>query len=184
MSLLVPDKLFARISDIDIAQDLCDVGIQAVLLDVDNTIRPLQGKDVPFDILRWIRKVQAADIAVCLLSNNFHHNVLALGASIGVPVVGKALKPLPVGFWRAAKRLSVAPASMVMVGDQLFTDILGAHLVGMKAYMVGPLVRNDLPHTALLRQMEAVILKDTQPQPTSLEPTQACCKSPSKDLIE
>lgn len=45
------------------------------------------------------------------------------------------------------------------------TDVLGAHLTGMKAYMLQPLVEQDLPHTLLLRNVERAILGDRTPEP-------------------
>lgn len=47
-----------------------------------------------------------------------------------------------------------------MVGDQLFTDVVGAHLIGMPAYLVAPLVDVDLKHTQLVRKVEGLFLKE------------------------
>ena len=52
----------------------------------------------------------------------------------------------------------------VMVGDQLFTDVVGAHLIGMPAYLVAPLVDVDLKHTQLVRKVEGLFLKEPVPQ--------------------
>ena len=52
----------------------------------------------------------------------------------------------------------------VMVGDQLFTDVVGAHLIGMPAYLVAPLVDVDLKHTQLVRKVEGLFLKEPAPQ--------------------
>ena len=166
MCLLQPDKLFSHITQVDISRDILDYSIQAVLIDIDNTIRPRGQKDIPRDVLTWIRKVQTAGLTVCFLSNNFHQNVYELSSSINVSVVAKALKPLPIGYLRASLKLHLPLKYMLMIGDQLFTDILGAHLVGMRAYLVAPLVENDLKHTQMLRSLEARILKEPRPEAT------------------
>ena len=52
----------------------------------------------------------------------------------------------------------------MVVGDQLVTDVMGAHLLGMKAYLLAPLVEQDLPHTLLLRNVEHAIMGERQPE--------------------
>ena len=52
----------------------------------------------------------------------------------------------------------------LMIGDQLITDVLGAHFLGMPAYLVCPLVEADLKHTLLLRNLERVVMGDAEPE--------------------
>ena len=61
-----------------------------------------------------------------------------------------------------------------MIGDQLSTDIFGAHLLGMKAYLVCPLVEEDLKHTVFVRNIERIFIADQEP-----EGAQACETLPS-----
>ena len=51
-----------------------------------------------------------------------------------------------------------------MIGDQLMTDVFGAHLVGLKCYLVLPLVEKDLIHTLVLRKVERLFLRNIQPE--------------------
>ncbi len=53
----------------------------------------------------------------------------------------------------------------MVVGDQLSTDIVGAHVVGLVAYMLQPLAEQDLRHTLVLRNIERAILGDREPEP-------------------
>ena len=69
------------------------------------------------------------------------------------------------GLLLGMRRLGGSRASTVMVGDQLLTDVLAAHLAGMRAYMLQPLVEQDLPHTLLLRNLERMMLGSRQPEP-------------------
>lgn len=87
-----------------------------------------------------------------------------LARELDLPIVAKALKPLPFGFRRALGVVGGTPEDTVMVGDQLFTDIVGAHLVGMKGYLVRPLVDADLAHTLLARRVEERILGNAVPE--------------------
>ncbi|MEE0345478.1 MAG: HAD hydrolase-like protein, partial [Adlercreutzia sp.] len=92
-------------------------------------------------------------------------DVYRFAGELELPIVAKALKPLPPAFLAARRKIGGAAADTVVVGDQLATDVLGAHLTGMKAYMLQPLVEQDLPHTLLLRNVERAILGDRKPEP-------------------
>ncbi len=164
MSLFEPDRYFSRISAIDIRVDLVAQGVAAVLLDVDNTIRSRADNSVPKDVRLWLEKLRAENIKACLLTNNFHANVFDLAKELDLPIVAKALKPLPKGYVRAAKLLGVNRRDTVMIGDQISTDIVGAHLVGMRAFLVCPLVEEDLRHTVVLRGIERIFIARRKPE--------------------
>ena len=82
---------------------------------------------------------------------------------MGFRLVSKAVKPLPFAFLRALQLLGVRRRDAAMVGDQLFTDVLGASLLGIRTILVEPLSRTDLPHTLVLRRLEAVVLRGRAP---------------------
>lgn len=119
---------------------------------------------MPADVQAWLTKARAAGVEFCLLSNNFHHGVKDLAARLDLPVVAKAVKPLPHGFIRAKRKLGGKRKDTVVIGDQLMTDVLGAHICGLKAYMLVPLVEKDLWHTLLLRHIERAILGKMRPE--------------------
>lgn len=154
MSLLEPDKYFARITDIDIAADLVAPGLTCVLLDIDNTLRSRADGCIPRDVGVWLGKARDAGVSLCLLSNNWHADVHSFAGELELPLVAKACKPLPFAYAAAMHKVGGMRANTVSVGDQLLTDVLGAHLAGVKAYMVGPLAEVDLKHTLLLRGLE------------------------------
>jgi len=160
-----PDRYFSRLSAIDIQRDVIDCGFTHVLLDVDNTLLTRDEHIVPTDCQAWLDKAREAGVQLCLLSNNFHKGVHELADRLGLPIVSHAVKPLPHGFIMARHKIGGTRTSTLMIGDQVITDVLGAHFVGMKAYLVGPLVEADLWHTLLLRKVERVLLRDAAPEP-------------------
>ena len=93
------------------------------------------------------------------------------------PIVAKAVKPLPPAFLRALGKIGATRAATVVIGDQLVTDVLGAHFLGMKAYLLAPLVEQDLPHTLLLRNFERLVMGERKPEgagvPTACQPPEA-----------
>lgn len=164
MGFFEPDRYFARVSAINIQNDIIRKGFSHVLIDVDNTLLTRDDHTVPRDALVWFGKLRDAGIQVCLLSNNFHVGVVHLAEKLEVPIVAKAIKPLPHGFLMARSKIGGSRKNTLMIGDQLITDVLGAHFLGMKAYLVCPLVEADLKHTLILRNLERVVMGDAEPE--------------------
>lgn len=98
--------------------------------------------------------LHAAHIRVCMLTNNYSRQAMRVAHELAVPIVRAAFKPLPSGFKRSLKHMDVPADSALAVGDQLFTDVLGAKLSGMHAIVVRPLSRREFPTTRLLRIFE------------------------------
>lgn len=171
MALWTPERYFSRISDIDIEKDLLLPGYTHVLLDIDNTIRARDTKSVPRDVGLWLGQARTAGVVFCLLSNNWHADAFRFAGELSLPLVAKALKPLPPAFFRAMGKIGGTRENTVVIGDQLTTDVLGAHLAGLPAYMLQPLVKQDLAHTKVLRVVEAALLGDRQPEPAAARPT-------------
>ncbi len=174
MSLFQPDRYFSRITSIDIKKDLLDVGYNNVLLDIDNTLRSRATGDIPHDAGVWLGKARDAGVKFCLISNNWHGDVFEFAESLELPIVAKACKPLPFAYTRAVRLLGCKRASAVAIGDQLLTDVVGAHLAGVSAYMVMPLVDVDLKHTVALRVIERGLLGAREPEAA---PTCVTCES-------
>ena len=176
MAFLKPDRYFSRISRIDIQRDLLGCGFESVLMDVDNTILTRDTHEVPHDVGVWLGRARDAGLRFCLVSNNWHESVYQLADRLELPIVAKAVKPLPPAFLMALGKIGAKRATTVVIGDQLVTDVMGAHFLGMKAYMLQPLVEQDLPHTLMLRHFERLVMGDRQPEgvgvPTACEATE------------
>ncbi len=169
MALHVPERYFQRISAIDVQRDLLDCGYTHVLLDMDNTLVSRRTHDVPRDARKWLAQVREAGVGVCLVSNNWHATPYEWGEELDIAVVAKACKPLPHGFLTARGVLGARSADTVVVGDQISTDVLGAHLLGMAAYLVCPLAEEDLKHTQIVRAFERSLMGERQPEPAMVE---------------
>lgn len=164
MSLIEPERYFSRISMIDIRKDIVDAGFSHVLLDIDNTILTRDTHEIPRDVAFWLSRARGMGIAFCLVSNNFHESVHEVARSLDLPIVAKAVKPLPPAFLVALHKLGAKRKDTVVIGDQLITDVLGAHFLGMTAYLLQPLVEQDLKHTLLLRNVERAFMRDREPE--------------------
>lgn len=150
---LRPDAYFRSVLDID-ASRLVAQGVRAVFLDLDNTILPRGLHVVPVSIAAWVQGLKDAGIKVCILSNSNKPKVAEVARQLELPAIQGAKKPLGHGFAEALELCGVTPGQAVIVGDQTYTDILGAHRAGMRGILVRPLSDNDLWHTRLLRVVD------------------------------
>ncbi len=150
-----PDTRAATLAAVD-RTALWRAGIRGIVLDLDNTCCAYHEAELAPGVADWVRGARSAGFAVVLLSNNFAERVAAVAAQLDVPAVPNALKPLPFGFLRAVRLLGTARGATVVIGDQLFTDVLGAKLLGYRAVLTEPLVPVDFPLTRVLRFLERV----------------------------
>lgn len=118
---------------------LSGLGVRALLLDVDNTIaaytshRPIPGA------VEWARTMSEAGFRLVIVSNNFNKRVSAFAAGFGLDFVSFAMKPLPFGYLKARALLKMKCGECAIIGDQIFTDVVGANLCGMKSVLLTPL---------------------------------------------
>ncbi len=138
MPVLKPTYKCNLVTDIK-AEKLKEMGIKLVLLDVDNTITSYVSKNPIEGSIDWIKNLQKNDFLVYIVSNNFEERVSSIAKKFDLPYVSFAMKPLPKGFSVAKKALGVKSSECVVVGDQIFTDIMGANMGKMKSILVNPI---------------------------------------------
>jgi uncharacterized protein len=163
MSLFGPDLYYSSVGAIDL-DALSRDGIRVLLMDLDNTLVPRDTNVVPDELKAWAAGLTARGFRVCLVSNNWHERVRTIARELGFDLVDHAVKPLPFAFVRALRSAHARPREAAVIGDQVFTDILGGRLLGMRTVLVVPLSDTDLPHTLLLRRLEAFVLKGRSPE--------------------
>lgn len=151
---LVPDLAVERLDQLETGW-LRARGVRGLIVDLDNTLTDWNDPEVPPESRAWLARVREAGLRVCLLSNNRSGRVRAIAQAEGLAgSVANAAKPWPGGFRRALACLGLEPSQVAVVGDQLFTDILGARLVGCLAVWVRPRSPREFAGTRLLRQVE------------------------------
>lgn len=158
MSLLRPDDVIDHVTQIT-PEFLAARGLRGLLLDLDNTLVPYGSYDEVGEMVRWAAELRGAGIRLYLLSNATGRRAAFWLSRLGFAGVGMAGKPNPRAYRRALSTLDLAPAQVAMVGDQLFTDVLGGNLAGLHTVLVRPLASNALPHTRAARTLERAVLK-------------------------
>ncbi|WP_278591267.1 YqeG family HAD IIIA-type phosphatase [Olsenella uli] len=158
MGALAAERYVARVALIPVA-DLVSAGVRCVLLDRDNTCVPLGSSQAPQEVLDWIAEVHAAGISTCVVSNNIHvREVTRSACLLGSQAVACAFKPAPFSVWVALRKMGVSRGEAVLVGDQVFTDVLAARLADVRAILVRPQTRRDLWYARPLRLLERRVL--------------------------
>ena len=158
MSLFHPDHTFLSYRDVDPAF-LRAQGVEVLLLDIDNTLAPYEQAEPDEQIRAWLASVKAAGIRPAFLSNNHGERVDLFARTLDVPVQYDAHKPLPRRGKKMLKKLGGHKKNAALMGDQIFTDVLCAHLCGIRAILVPPIVDRTDRGTRFKRRMERGILK-------------------------
>jgi HAD superfamily phosphatase (TIGR01668 family) len=160
MSLLRPHDVIDDILSIT-PEFLARRGLRGLLLDLDNTLVPYGSYEeaAAAGMFRWARELRDSGTGLYLLSNATGRRAAFWLERLGFSGVGLAGKPHPRAYRRALAELGLPAHQVGMVGDQLFTDVLGGNLSGMHTILVRPIINNSLPHTRLARQLERAVLR-------------------------
>lgn len=129
------------------------------MVDLDDTLVASHSQTMSNEYRTWLESLKAANIALLLLSNGHPKRVNYWSKELGIEGLALVGKPLSCAYRRGLKRLGKTAAHTAMVGDQLFTDVLGAKRLGIKSILVRPLSNGGLPHTRMFRKLEQIILK-------------------------
>ena len=130
-------------------------GVRGLVLDLDNTLVDWNETWVRPAVRQWLEAALRKGLRLCLASNAFRGGrVRQVARDLEMPAVLRAGKPFPVAFRRAMAVLGTEPRSTCAIGDQVFTDMLGANWLGLTTVLVRPLSRRESPHTRLIRLIE------------------------------
>ena len=141
---LTPDELKAN-------------GIKAILTDLDNTLIAWNNPSGTQELRQWLNQMKTNQIPVIVVSNNNYERVEKAVQRFDLPFVARALKPFKTGIKKALKEYQLQPDEVVMVGDQMLTDVLAANRMNIRSILVKPLMQTDAWNTRINRLMECKI---------------------------
>lgn len=157
MRILQPRERYEKLVDIPV-EALAAMGIRGLILDVDNTMTT-HGNPTPADgVPEWLDCVRRAGIGCIILSNNAPGRVEPFARLLSLAFEADAAKPLPGGYRRACAHMGVPLSAAASIGDQIFTDILGANLAGVYSIFVNPTEPENTRFFRLKRRLERPIL--------------------------
>ncbi|HFI0104406.1 TPA: YqeG family HAD IIIA-type phosphatase [Streptococcus suis] len=154
----MPDFALEKVYDVTV-ESLKKHGIKVVFVDLDNTLIAWNNPDGTPEMRQWLHDLQDAGIPVVVVSNNKYERVKRAVEKFGIEFEAFALKPFTFGINRALKRFDVQPYEVIMIGDQLMTDIRAAKRAGLKSVLVKPLLKTDSINTQINRWRERRTMK-------------------------
>lgn len=151
--ILYPDGHFEKVEEITIKY-LQDNKIKALILDVDNTLIDYQ-KHLEKSVIQWAKNLKEQGVKLYILSNtNQKEKVEKVAKALEIPYRNLAKKPFKTGFLKVQKELKEKAENIAVVGDQIFTDIIGGNRCRMFTILVEPINLKDFWYTAWKRPIE------------------------------
>lgn len=150
---LVPHIVVEHISDLDPAV-LQALGRPHVLIDLDNTLLGWGSEELEPEVSCWVTRAVQAGLKICILSNSRSYRVAYYALKLGVPYVAVALKPSRTAARGAMRLLGSDTHNTVIIGDQIFTDILLGNRLGLYTILVKPLTMREQLWMRLVRRIE------------------------------
>lgn len=156
--LLKPNIKLKRVTDIT-PEILKKYNITSLILDVDNTLSTHHGQILTDGLENWLALMNQEKIDLIILSNSKEQRVKPFAEKINLNYLSLGLKPLPFGYLKAVKRLGSKRKNTAIVGDQIFTDVLGGSFVGVKKILLTPIKLEDGLGFKFKRKIEKIIYK-------------------------
>ena len=140
---LLPKIIVPALTDVS-EELLCSRGIQLLMLDFDNTIVPYTTNTPTESMESWLRTMQASGITLCVVSNSKKDRVKIFCKQYGIDCITHANKPFSKGIKACLQKFALQPKECALVGDQIFTDTLGANGVGVTSILVNAIDNHNI----------------------------------------
>lgn len=157
MALFTPSYIFRDVTHISL-DFLRQKGIQALVLDVDNTLTAHDSQELRADIAAWLKTMRDGGIRLMLASNNTKARVTPFAQMLELEFTSFCCKPSPRWLLSARKKWGLPRRAIALVGDQIFTDLLAGSLYGVQVFLVRPLYEDIKPTVRFKRKLEKPFL--------------------------
>ncbi len=132
---LLPALMLKRLTDVTLPM-LRSRNIRLLMLDFDNTVVPYTTDEPTAEMTAWLEQMKSSEIRLCVVSNSRNRRVLDFCRRCGLDCIVSARKPFPAGIRACLERYGVPPTQAALVGDQIYTDTLGANAAGVMPILV------------------------------------------------
>lgn len=155
--LLYPNLEVEHLFDIPLTL-LQEKNIQGFIFDLDNTIIAWDSNEMQAEITKWLKALMQQGFKIYIVSNSMTGRVKNIAEKLALPYTARAVKPMNYGFRQALKELNLDSAHVAVVGDQVFTDVLGGNRIGAFTILVKPLGKKEFFTTQITRAFERLII--------------------------
>lgn len=133
-------------------------GYRGIICDLDNTLVE-HDADASDEAKELYKTWKDIGFEVCYLSNNDKERVERFNEGIKAHSIYDGKKPLPGNYKKAMKLMGTNKKNTIFIGDQIFTDTLGANIVGIKNILVDPISPKEERLITIKRFFEKIVLK-------------------------
>ena len=158
---LCPRYQANSILDINL-ETLSQSGIKGIIFDLDNTLVEWKKDTLTPEVVDLVNRLKDKGFKLCILSNALEHRVEVVAQTLNIPYVSRAVKPRKSPFRKALEILGTQPGETAIVGDQLFTDILGGNRMKLYTIWTPPLSTTEFLSTRAVRQIERLVIRRFQ----------------------
>ena len=142
---MVPDRVFDKFENIPFKQVFSE-GKTCLFLDYDNTIGPDRTWEPTEYSIEQIKQLKKIGFSLCLVSNAKSERSSGIAKKLDIPCVTYARKPRTDGIERALQMMNVDRSTVVMIGDQVFTDVIAGNLANMTTFLVEKYQKKEERH--------------------------------------
>lgn len=153
----LPNEHFKSVLDIS-PEKLKARGIKGIITDLDNTLVEWDRPSATPQLVKWFDEIKRNNIMVTIVSNNHEDRVKAFADPLQIPFIFQARKPLGRAFKQALAQMGMQKDEVVVIGDQLLTDVLGGNRSGFHTILVVPVAQTDGLATKFNRFVERRIM--------------------------
>lgn len=153
---LYPDEYVHSTYGIDF-EKLYEEGYRGIIFDIDNTLVP-HGAPADERAVKFFAQLKEIGFSYVLLSNNKEARVKIFNENIGAKYIFKAAKPMPKNYRKAMELMGCDSNNTIFVGDQIFTDVMGANIAGIRTFLVEPINPKEEIQIVLKRYLEKIVL--------------------------
>lgn len=133
--------------------------IRGIIFDIDNTLVGFRTALPTPPVTALIEHLQQKGIKLAIVSNNSRKRVRTFAKSLGIPSYFRSCKPLGITLWHARRRFGLPAKQVAMVGDQIYTDMLGGNCAGMITVLVDPIDHKETFLFRLKRKLEMPVIE-------------------------
>lgn len=157
LNLFLPNQHVKSIFEIN-PFILKEKGIKGIITDLDNTLVEWDRLEATPQLIKWFQEMKENGIIITIVSNNNEERVKQFSGPLEIDYIYKARKPMGKAFRKALRDMKLKKEEIVVIGDQLLTDVLGGNRCGLHTILVLPVSQSDGFFTRINRRIERSIL--------------------------
>ena len=134
-------------------------GIRGIIFDIDNTLVGFRSPVPTEEILALFERLRRHGIKIAIASNNNGRRVRTFAEGLGIPAYHRSCKPLGFALNRIRREFGLPKGQIALVGDQIYTDMLGGNCAGMITVLVEPIDHKETVFFKLKRWLEIPVIE-------------------------